>query len=55
MLTDKGRQVLQESIYARQRWIGNLASALSESEKGQVVTALKLLINKANQLDPNPS
>ena len=53
VLTDKGRQVLQEIIYARQSWFGNLASALSESEKGQVVTALNILIDKANQLDIN--
>ena len=53
VLTDKGRQTLQEIIYARQSWFGNLASALSESEKGQVVTALNILIDKANQLDIN--
>ena len=53
VLTDKGRQVVQQSIYARQGWFGNLASALSESEKGQVITALNILIDKTNRLDIN--
>jgi DNA-binding MarR family transcriptional regulator len=53
VLTDKGRYVVQESICARQSWFGNLASALSETEKGQVVTALNILIDKANLLNIN--
>jgi DNA-binding MarR family transcriptional regulator len=53
-LTDKGRQVLQESISASQRWYESLARIMSESEKGQVVTALNILVDKANQLDINP-
>jgi len=55
VLTDKGRQVLQESIDARQSWFVDLASTLSESEKEQVVAALRILIDKANQLDKNPN
>jgi len=51
--TAKGRQVVQESTVARQSWFGNLASALSESEKGQVITALNILIDKTNRLDIN--
>ncbi len=54
VLTDKGRQVLQDSIYANQSWFGNLASTLSETEKEQVVTGLELLIEKAEKLDLNP-
>ena len=45
--------MVQESIVARQSWFGNLASALSESEKGQVITALNILIDKTNRLDIN--
>jgi len=52
VLTDKGRQVLQGIICARQSWFVNLASTLSDSEKGQIVTALNILIDKANQLEP---
>ena len=51
VLTDKGQTVLQESIYARQSWFENLASSLSDSEKGQIVSALNILVDKANQLD----
>ena len=55
MLTDKGNQVLQGSIYARQSRFGDLANARSESEKGQVVAALNILIDKAYQVGPNLS
>jgi len=55
VLTDKGRLTLQEIFYARQSWLINLASVLSESEKEQVVTALNVLIDKSNQLDIIPN
>ncbi len=55
VLTGKGRQLLQESIRARQSWYEHLASALSASEKEQVMAALKLLIERTNQLDPDMS
>lgn len=51
VLTEKGQTVLQESIYARQSWFENLANTLSDSEKGQVVAALNILVDKANMLD----
>jgi DNA-binding MarR family transcriptional regulator len=54
VLTDKGRQSLQEIIHARQSWFGKLAGALSESEKEQVHAALNILIKKAKQLDITP-
>jgi DNA-binding MarR family transcriptional regulator len=53
-LTDKGHQVLQESINARQSWFGDLANALSDTEKGQAVMALNILIDTTNRLNPNP-
>jgi DNA-binding MarR family transcriptional regulator len=54
-LTEKGYQALQESIAARQGWFADLADTLSEAEKGQVVSALKILIDKARQLDQGNS
>jgi DNA-binding MarR family transcriptional regulator len=54
VLTDKGRQVLQESISARQSWFVNLAEALSDSERIRIIEAMTILINKANRLDLNP-
>jgi DNA-binding MarR family transcriptional regulator len=54
VLTDKGRQVLQESIHARQGWLEDLARALSPGEQEQVVAALHILIEKASQLEKHP-
>jgi DNA-binding MarR family transcriptional regulator len=51
VLTDKGRQILQESIAARQGWLENLAHTLSDSEREQITAALYILIEKANQLE----
>ena len=52
-LTDKGRQVLQRSIQARQSWLSDLADTLSDPEKENIIAALKILIDKANHL-PRP-
>ncbi len=53
-LTDKGCQVLQESIHARQGWLDDLPGLLSPAEQEQIVAALTLLIKKAKQLDSVP-
>jgi DNA-binding MarR family transcriptional regulator len=50
ILTDKGRQVLQESIRARQSWLSDLAETLSDREKEAIIAALNILIDKANHL-----
>lgn len=49
-LTDKGLQVLQESIRARETWLSELAGTLSDSEKESVIAALDILTDRANQL-----
>ena len=46
-LSDKGRQVLQAGIHARESWLSDLAETLSYSEREAVVTALNILIDKA--------
>jgi len=51
VLTDKGRQILNETIAARQGWLENLAQTLSDSEREQVTEALNILIEKADQLE----
>ena len=51
VLTDKGRQVLQESIRARQSWLYELAETLSDCEKEAITVALNTLIDKANHLN----
>ena len=51
VLTDKGCRIMQESIQARQGWLEDLVSILSENEKKQIAAAVKVLIDKTNQLD----
>jgi DNA-binding MarR family transcriptional regulator len=51
VLTNKGRQILQETIATRQVWLENLANTLSDSEREQITAALNILIEKANQLE----
>jgi len=51
VLTEKGIQVLQESIRARQGWLSDLGETLSDSEKEDVIAALNILIDKANHLN----
>ena len=48
VLTDKGLQVLQESMRARQNWLYDLAEALSDSEKETITAALNVLIDRAS-------
>jgi DNA-binding MarR family transcriptional regulator len=50
VLTEKGLQVLQESIRARQGWLYDLAESLSGSEKEAIIPALNILIDRANHL-----
>ena len=50
ILTDKGRQVLEESVRARQSWLSDLAATLSDPEKQTIIAALHILIDKAGQL-----
>jgi DNA-binding MarR family transcriptional regulator len=52
VLTEKGRQILQESFHARQGWLDDLAQTLSADEKEQIAAALKILIEKAKRLEP---
>jgi MarR family transcriptional regulator, organic hydroperoxide resistance regulator len=55
VLTDKGRQVLQDSLHARQGWLDDLGKDLSPAEKEQVIAALQILIEKANQQEHQPA
>ncbi|HUW09004.1 MAG TPA: MarR family transcriptional regulator [Anaerolineae bacterium] len=50
-VTDLGLRVLQESFRARLGWVDELAQGLSPSEQEQVRASLKLMIERANQLD----
>lgn len=52
VLTEKGHHILQESFHAHQSWLDDLAQTLSPGEKEQIAAALKILIEKANRLEP---
>ena len=54
VLTNKGREILQESIAARQVWLESLGQTLSETEREQITAALEVLIEKASRLEENP-
>ena len=49
-LTDKGLQVLRESIRAHQGWLYDLGETLSAAEKATSIAALNILIDKVNHL-----
>jgi DNA-binding MarR family transcriptional regulator len=51
VLTDRGRQVLTDTVHARQGWLDDLANTLSPDEKDQIMMALNILIIKAKQID----
>jgi len=55
VLTDKGCQILQESMHARQGWLLDLANTLSPAEKEQVTAALLILIDKSQQSEKQPA
>jgi len=50
VLTDRGCQVVHESMHTHQSWLYDLAENLSDSEKEAIVAALNILIDKANHL-----
>jgi DNA-binding MarR family transcriptional regulator len=51
VLTDRGRQILQESSKANQVWLGNLVQTMTDEEQEQVSQALQKLIEKAHQVE----
>jgi MarR family transcriptional regulator for hemolysin len=55
VLTDKGRQIIQESSLAFQTWMEDLARTMTTAEQKQVRTALIILVDKARQFETNPN
>jgi len=51
VLTEKGCQVLEEGMRARQDWLVDLMGELSPPEKEQIMEALQILIRKAELID----
>ncbi len=50
VLTDQGRQVIQDSADSRRQWLERLAATLSPEEQEKVDEALKILIEHINQM-----
>lgn len=46
VITEKGKQMLQDSAHERQLWLTRLADSLSEDEQARVSEALQILIDK---------
>ena len=50
-LTNKGDQIIRDSLFARQSWLSELESRLSSQEKEQAISVLHLLIEKGRQIE----
>jgi DNA-binding MarR family transcriptional regulator len=50
-LTEKGQRMVQAGMHARHRWLEDLSALLSPTEQEQVSASMRLLIEKAHQLD----
>ena len=54
LLTDKGRQTVEAITLSRQGWLGELVAGLNPEEKEQIGAAVRILIDKARQIDQQP-
>ena len=50
-LTDKGRELIQQSIDERYRWVDELAGKLTAEERAKVSEALSILTRTAHELE----
>ena len=51
LLTEKGCQVLDEGLRAQKGWLIEFNNSLSGEEKQQITAAMKIMIEKANQIN----
>ena len=54
-LTDKGRDLVQQGIEERYRWMDQLSGRLTEAERVQVSEALDILTRVAQDLEAEPA
>ncbi|SRR6266498_1052432 len=50
-LTDKGRELIQQSIEERYRWVDQIAEKLTAEERTKVSEALSIMTNAARELE----
>jgi len=53
-LTDKGRDLIQQGIEERYRWVDELAGKLSAEERARISDALNILTRAAQDLELEP-
>ena len=51
VMTEKGEQILQEGLRARQSWLQTLTNALSDGEKETIMEGLNILVEKIGKLE----
>ncbi len=54
-LTKHGEAVLRQVMQARQKWLDGLAARMPPEEQEQVIAALQLLLQRANELEFEPT
>jgi DNA-binding MarR family transcriptional regulator len=55
VLTSKGEKIVENSIRARQSWLDELAGLIPDLEKGSIISALNVLIERATQVETDQS
>jgi DNA-binding MarR family transcriptional regulator len=53
-LTDKGRELIQQGIEERYRWVDELAGKLTIDERAQISDALNIMTRAAQELELEP-
>jgi DNA-binding MarR family transcriptional regulator len=53
-LTDKGRDLIQQGIEERYRWVNELAEKLTPAERIQISEALDIMTRAARDLEAEP-
>ena len=54
-LTDKGKELIQQGIEERYRWVDQLAEKLTVEERVQVSEALNIMTGAARELESEPA
>jgi len=53
-LTDKGRELIQQGIEERYRWVDQLAEKLTMEESAKVIAAFNIMTRAARELEAEP-
>jgi MarR family transcriptional regulator for hemolysin len=55
VLSKQGEVVLHDGLQARQKWLEDLVKLMSPDEQEQVIAALNIMLEKAHQLEYQPT